>query len=96
MTRDLRRDLRKQIIPTMFALRTYATGFYGTNSEAYTDLGFHHRARRRPSAMTAALATREATATRKARNTLGKKQRKKIRGVVSDEQLLALKERARL
>jgi hypothetical protein len=91
MTRDLRRELRKEVIPTMFTLRTYATGFYGTSSKVFTDLGFVHRTRRRPSAPTVALAALKAAATRKARNTVGKKQRKKIRGVVTQEQLLALK-----
>jgi hypothetical protein len=84
MTRDLHNELRKQIIPTMLALRTFASACYGHTSEAYTDLGFQYRPRRRPSAMTLALATRKAAATRKARGTMGKKQRKKIDGVIQN------------
>jgi hypothetical protein len=85
MTRDLRTELRGDIIPTMFALRTIAQSTYGLGSEPYTDLGFHHRPRRRASVVTRVLGMVRGAATRKARGTMGKKQRAKIHGVVDTE-----------
>ena len=73
---------RASIRPDIDALRAYIGATYGTNSKVYTDFGFVARKQGKPSAKTVATRVEKTLATRKARNTMGKKARLKITGVV--------------
>ena len=81
-TRDLYAELRKDIIPAMAALRIHTDAMFGPRSSAVDDFGLHVRTPTRPTVATQLAAAQKAAATRKARHTLGKKQRRAIRGVV--------------
>jgi hypothetical protein len=68
--------------PLVTALRGYIGVVYGVGSQVWLDLGFPpKRARNKPSAKTTTTAVEQRAATRKARGTLGKKQRLAIKGV---------------
>jgi hypothetical protein len=82
-TRDLRAELRAAIIPTMFALRHSAAMSFGPASLEYRELGFKPRKPRTQSVQSKLLAVEKAAATRKARYTMGKKQRRAIKGVLA-------------
>lgn len=81
-TRDLRAELRTAVIPAMFSVRAHAQMSFGPNSGAYRDFGFRPRKQRRQSVESKVVAVEKAAATRKARHTMGKKQRRAIRGGV--------------
>jgi hypothetical protein len=63
-------------------IRAYVTPVLGSNSEALKVFGFTPRRKPQASAEAKAQAVHQMRATRKARNTMGKKQRQSIKGVV--------------
>jgi hypothetical protein len=67
---------------TFSQVRAYAAAQFGVGSEAYLALGFAPPKPRQRSAQSIAQAVQQNLATRKARNTMGRKQRLAIRGVV--------------
>jgi hypothetical protein len=85
MTVVLQADLRAQIAPLMSGLEMYLAGNHGTGSDTYTDHGFTRPKKPYISTETKRAAAELARATRKARGTLGKRQRLAIRGVVTPE-----------
>lgn len=83
-TRSLRAELRDAVIPTMFSLRDNAQGIFGSASLEFRALGFKPRKPRAQSAESKKLAAEKARATRKARGTLGRKQRRAIKAAVPE------------
>jgi hypothetical protein len=77
-----RTDYATNIAPLMEALRHYVAAFYGGNSATFQSFGFVPHRKPQLTAKTKLQAVLQAAATRKARNTMGRKQRKAIRGVV--------------
>jgi hypothetical protein len=80
---DQRSEYSTVIVPLVKALRAYVALLYGTNSQTYRDFGFAPPQKAKPSTETRSAALVQSRATRKARNTMGKKQRLAIKGVVS-------------
>jgi hypothetical protein len=80
---DHRSEDSTVIVPLVKALRAYVALLYGTNSQTYLDFGFAPPQKAKPSTETRSAALAQSRATRKARNTMGKKQRLAITGVVS-------------
>ena len=76
------KSAKAAIVPTMTALRSFLAAQYGVGSTMYTDCGFV--ARKKATMTNDVVTTRiqKNLATRKARNTMGKKQRLKVKGVV--------------
>jgi hypothetical protein len=79
---DQRTSYKTVIVPLLHALRNYVALLYGTNSQTYLDFGFAPPTKAKPSTETRSAALEQSRATRKARGTLGKKQRLGIKGVV--------------
>jgi hypothetical protein len=70
------------IVPLLKALRAYVATQCGTGSQTYLAFGFAVPQRGKPSTETRSTALLQSRATRKARGTMGKKQRLAIKGVV--------------
>lgn len=79
---DQRAAYTSVIVPLLKALRNYIANVYGTNSETYLAFGFVSPTKAKPSIPTQSAALEQRLATRKARGTLGKRQRLAIKGVV--------------
>jgi hypothetical protein len=78
-TRKLRAELRADIVPTMYFIRAYAGSTFGRQSRIFTDFGFAPRKAWRSSVENKVAANAKRAATRKARGTMGKKQRRAAR-----------------
>ncbi len=65
-------------------LRSWVVGTFGTNSQAMVDFGFPPPRARKTKAETKAQAVQKGQATRKARHTMGKKQKAIIKGSVPE------------
>jgi len=65
------------------ALIAYLRGLYGDNSAALADFGLTPRKVRKPKPAVQAAAADKNRATRKARNTMGKVERKKVKGTAT-------------
>jgi hypothetical protein len=74
------RALNKQVAPTLRGLRAYLVNTYGPTSTVLADFGFSPTKTVVKTTEVKAAAAEKAVATRKARNTLGKKQKKNIKG----------------
>lgn len=74
---------KASIVPIMAALQAYIRAVYGTGSNVYSEFGFTARKQGKPGAITAAARVIKNLATRKARMTMGKKQKQGIKGVVT-------------
>jgi hypothetical protein len=72
-----------EVAAVLSALRQYVAAMYGTSSSVYADFGFATQRRAQPTVETKSAAVQQARATRKARNTMGKKQKLAIRGVAT-------------
>jgi hypothetical protein len=72
-----------EVAAVLSALRQYVAAMYGTSSSVYTDFGFAAQRRAKPTVQTKSAAVQQGRATRKARNTMGKKQKLAIRGVAT-------------
>jgi hypothetical protein len=80
---DEKSTYRTVTLPLIKALRAYLVATFGETSQVYIDFGFPQpRLRAKPSIETSSAALQQRLATRKARNTMGKKQRLAIKGVV--------------
>jgi len=77
------RALNKQVTPILRALRAYLINAHGPTSPLLADFGFSPTKTAVKTPEVKAEAAEKAIATRKARNTLGKKQKKNIKGAVS-------------
>jgi hypothetical protein len=73
---------KASIAPIMLALRAYIQGVYGAGSTVCTEFGFTSRKQGKPTAATVAVLVLKNLATRKARMTMGKRQKQKVTGVV--------------
>jgi hypothetical protein len=74
------RDLTKQLAPIVVGFRAQVRNIFGATNEVLADFGLTPVKTTKPKpAMQVAAATKRA-ATRKARNTMGKKQRKSVKG----------------
>lgn len=82
--RKLRAELRTEIVPAMYALRDNAEPLFGKNSVEFRAFGFRPRKRREQSAESRRIAAEKARATRKARGTMGKKQRRATKASIAD------------
>jgi hypothetical protein len=76
------RTLVARVDPMALDLENYLRGLYGTTSTALVDYGLNPRAPRKPTPTTKVGAAQKSAATRKARNTLGKRQKAAIHGTV--------------
>jgi hypothetical protein len=74
------RALDKQVTPILRGLRTYLVNTYGPTSTVLADFGFSPAKTVVKTPEVKVLAAKKSVATRKARNTLGKKQKKNITG----------------
>jgi hypothetical protein len=74
--------LRAQVKAIVQALRAYVDGTYGLNSPQAEQLGFAPKKRTPPSAATRTMAVEKARATREVRHTMGKNQKKALKGTV--------------
>jgi hypothetical protein len=79
---DQRSQYKTVIVPLLKALRAYVALLYGTGSQTYLDFGFAPPKKAKPSITTQSAAMQQRLATRVARNTMGKRQRLAIKGVV--------------
>jgi hypothetical protein len=80
---DEKSTYKTAILPLIKALRAYIVATFGETSQVYIDFGFPQpKPRAKPSIETNSTALQQRRATRKARNTMGKKQRLAIKGVV--------------
>jgi|HubBroStandDraft_2_1064218.scaffolds.fasta_scaffold05805_3 hypothetical protein len=75
--------LNKQVTQSVRALRTYVINTYGPTSTVLADFGFSPPKAAVKTPEVKATAADKALATRKARNTLGKKQKLAIKGTVT-------------
>ncbi len=76
------RSASAQARPVVRALVAYLRALYGDNTEALADFGLAPAKAGKPKVETKAKALVQSKATRKARNTMGKKQRKSVKGTV--------------
>jgi len=74
------RALNKQVTPILRGLRAYVINTYGPTSTVLADFGFSPTKTVVKTPEVKAIAAKKSVATRKARNTLGKKQKKSITG----------------
>lgn len=77
-----------ELLPLIFALRAFVEAAYGPQSDELGHFGFKARRPRTQTPESKLLAARKARATRKARKTMGRKQREKIHGEVASEYIL--------
>jgi hypothetical protein len=84
-TRDLRTELRGEIVPAMFGVRALAGNKFGAASHTLREFGFQPEKKRgpKPHIERRAAAVAKAAATRKARGTMGKKQRRAIKAATA-------------
>ena len=82
-TRRLSAELRADIVPTMHNVRVYAGFTFGEKSRIYGEFGFRPRKKWKTTVKAQRAANEKRAATRKARGTMGKRQRRAIRGVVA-------------
>ena len=80
---DQREAYKTLVVPLLKALRGYVAAKCGTGSDTYLSFGFAVPQRSKPSSETQLAGVQQGRATRKARSTMGKKQRLAIKGVVS-------------
>jgi hypothetical protein len=73
------RKSRVEVESTLLVLKTFALASYPTDSAELVALRLHPRPRKKMTPATKVLAAEKKRATRKARNTLGRKQRSKIK-----------------
>jgi hypothetical protein len=74
-----------ELLPLILALRAHLEAAYGPRSEELTHFGFKHRRPRTQTTESKKAAVRKARATRKARKTMGRRQKQQIRGEVASE-----------
>ena len=75
--------LNKQVTPLLRGLRTYVINTYGPTSTVLADFGFSPTKTVVKTPEVKVEAAKKSAATRKARNTLGKKQKKSITGATA-------------
>jgi hypothetical protein len=76
---DAEKDLYKRVKAASAVLHSYAKVRFGEDSLEFINLGFRGKKRRKPSVQTRKKAVEKRAETRKARKTMGRKQRKAIR-----------------
>jgi hypothetical protein len=74
------RDLTKQLAPIIVGFRTQVRNIYGATSELLADFGLSPVKTTKPKPATQVAAAVKRVATRKARSTMGKKQKKAVKG----------------
>jgi hypothetical protein len=74
------RDLAKQLAPIALGFRTQVRNIFGATSEVLADFGLAPVKTTKPKPATQVAAAAKRAVTRKARNTLGKNQKKAIKG----------------
>jgi hypothetical protein len=84
-TRALRVQLRTEIVPAMFDVRAQAQGVFGPHSAEFREFGFRPAKKPGPKGTKSkAAAVVKAAATRKARGTLGRRQRLAIKAATTE------------
>ncbi len=77
------RSLNTKVTPLVRALRQYLVNVYGPDSTVLVDFGFTSSKRKVQTSEELVAKAEKAAATRKARGTMGKKQKSKIKGTVA-------------